>query len=96
MIDDYYPSQLFSRENMRNTKHLIKYNQKCSYTPYTHTNKQNTLITRIKDKIGHAPHDMFVDTYGRLGGRIPGLKEVGTPEDDQQNQITWTLRALRD
>ena len=39
---------------------------------------------------------MCVDTYRRLGGRIPGLKEIGTPEEDQQNQITWTLRVLRD
>ena len=39
---------------------------------------------------------MLVDTYGRLGGRNPGLREIGTPEVDQQNQTNWTLRVLRD
>lgn len=39
---------------------------------------------------------MIVDTYGRPEGGIPGLKEIGTPEDNQQNQIAWTLGALRD
>jgi hypothetical protein len=50
---------------------------------HTHTHTK-----RIKDKIGRAQGGMAVDTYGSLGGRIPGLKEIGTPEDNQQNQIT--------
>ena len=24
------------------------------------------------------------------------LKGIGTPQEDQQNQLTWTLAALRD
>jgi hypothetical protein len=30
-----------------------------------------------------------------LGGRLRALKGVGTPQGDQQSQLTWTLRALR-
>jgi hypothetical protein len=36
------------------------------------------------------------DTYGRIGRRTVGLKEIGTPLEDQQSQLTWTLGALRD
>jgi hypothetical protein len=35
------------------------------------------------------------DCYGRIGGRIVAPKGIGTPQEDQQNQITWTLGALR-
>jgi hypothetical protein len=36
------------------------------------------------------------DSYGRIGGRIASPKEIGTPQKDQQSQLTWTLRVLRD
>jgi hypothetical protein len=35
---------------------------------------------------------------GMRGGRgegIAALKEIGTPQEDQQSQLTWTLGALR-
>jgi hypothetical protein len=35
-------------------------------------------------------------TYGRIGGRNVGLKVIGTPQEDLQIQLTWTLGALRD
>jgi hypothetical protein len=33
------------------------------------------------------------DSYGRIGGRIDykALKGIGTPQENQQNQLTWTL-----
>jgi hypothetical protein len=36
------------------------------------------------------------DSYGRIGGRIATPKGIGTPQEDQQNQLTWTLGAFRD
>jgi hypothetical protein len=36
------------------------------------------------------------DSYGRIGGRIAGPKEIGILQKDQQNQIRWTFGALRD
>jgi hypothetical protein len=36
------------------------------------------------------------DSYRRRGGRIAALKGIGTPQEDQQSQLTWTLRVLRD
>ena len=48
----------------------------------TQTHTHTHTLKRIKDKIGHAQGGLAVDTYGSLGGRIPGLKEIGTPEDD--------------
>jgi hypothetical protein len=35
------------------------------------------------------------DSYGRLGGRIVGPKGIGTPQEDQQSQLTCTLGAQR-
>jgi len=35
------------------------------------------------------------DSYGSIGERIAASKGIGTPQKDQQNQLTWTLRALR-
>jgi hypothetical protein len=34
-------------------------------------------------------------TYGKIGGSILAPKGIGTPQEDQQNQLTWTLRSLR-
>jgi hypothetical protein len=34
------------------------------------------------------------DSYGRIGRRIATLKGIGTPQEDQQSQLTWTLGAL--
>jgi len=37
------------------------------------------------------------DWYGRIGGRrIVDPKGIGTLQEDQQSQLTWTLGALRD
>jgi hypothetical protein len=36
------------------------------------------------------------DSYGRIGGRIVATKEIGTPHEGQQNQLTWILGALKD
>jgi hypothetical protein len=33
---------------------------------------------------------------GRIGRRIGGQKEIGTLQEDQENQLTWILWALRD
>jgi hypothetical protein len=35
------------------------------------------------------------DTYRRTGGRIAASKGIGTPQEDLQSQLTWTLEALR-
>jgi hypothetical protein len=35
------------------------------------------------------------DSYGWTGGRTAGLKGVGTPQEEQQSQLTWILGALR-
>jgi hypothetical protein len=35
------------------------------------------------------------DSYGRIRGRIEALKGIGTPQEDQQNQLTWTLGPFR-
>ena len=35
------------------------------------------------------------DSYRRIGGRIAAPKGIRTPQEDQQNQLTWTLGALR-
>jgi hypothetical protein len=35
------------------------------------------------------------DSYGRKGGRIAALKGIGTPQEDQQSQLTRTLEVLR-
>ena len=34
------------------------------------------------------------DSYGKIGGRIVGLEEDRTPQD-QKSQLTWTLGALK-
>ena len=31
------------------------------------------------------------DSYGRVGGRTEGPKQIGTLQEDQQSQLTWTL-----
>jgi hypothetical protein len=31
------------------------------------------------------------DFYGRTGGRNAAQKGIGTPQEDQQIQLTWTL-----
>jgi hypothetical protein len=36
------------------------------------------------------------DSYGRIGRRFQALKEIVIPQEDQQSQLTWPLRALRD
>jgi len=36
------------------------------------------------------------DFCGRVDGRIKVLNKVGTPQEVQQSQLTWTLEALRD
>jgi hypothetical protein len=33
------------------------------------------------------------NSYGGTGGRTAGPKGIGTPQEDQQSQLTWTLRA---
>jgi hypothetical protein len=38
----------------------------------------------------------FGNTYGRTGGRIKVPMGIGTPQEDQQSQLTWTLGVLRD
>jgi hypothetical protein len=35
-------------------------------------------------------------SYGRIGGRIAASKGIGTPQEVQQNQLTWTFGTLRD
>ena len=35
------------------------------------------------------------DSYGRVGGRIAGPREIRTPQEDQTSQLTWILRTLR-
>jgi hypothetical protein len=35
------------------------------------------------------------DYYGRIGGRIAAPKGIETLWEDQQNQLTWTLGALK-
>lgn len=34
--------------------------------------------------------------YGRIGRRPGDLRWVGTPQEDQHSQLTWTLAVLRD
>jgi hypothetical protein len=36
------------------------------------------------------------DSYGRIGGRIAGPERDKNSTGSQQNQLTWTLEALRD
>ena len=36
------------------------------------------------------------NSYGRTGGRIAALKGIGTPQEDQQTQLTWTLASCTD
>jgi hypothetical protein len=36
------------------------------------------------------------NTYGKIGGRIATWKGIGTPQEDKQSQLTWTLGLLRD
>jgi hypothetical protein len=36
------------------------------------------------------------DSHGTIGGRIVGLEGIGTPQENQQRQLIWTLGALRD
>ena len=31
------------------------------------------------------------DSYGRIGRSISNLEEIGTPQEDQQSQLIWTL-----
>ena len=38
----------------------------------------------------------FRDSYGRIGGRITAPKGIRTPQEGQQNQLSWTLGPLRD
>jgi hypothetical protein len=35
------------------------------------------------------------DSYGKIGGRIAGLKGIGTPQKDHQSPISWSLLTLR-
>jgi hypothetical protein len=36
------------------------------------------------------------DSNGRIGGRIVGPEgDSGTPQEDQQSQLTWILGALK-
>jgi hypothetical protein len=34
------------------------------------------------------------ETYGKIGGRIAAPKGIGSPQEDQQSQLTWTLGDL--
>jgi len=38
----------------------------------------------------------FGNSYGRIGGRIGIAKGIGTPQEDQEYQLTWMLGALRE
>jgi hypothetical protein len=38
----------------------------------------------------------FSDSSRRIGGKIVAPKAIGTPQEDQQNQLTWTLGALKE
>jgi hypothetical protein len=35
------------------------------------------------------------DSYGRVRGKITAPKGIGTPQEDQQSQLTWTVEVLR-
>ena len=37
----------------------------------------------------------FGDSYGRIGGRISAPKGIGTPQEDQHSQLTWTIGTIR-
>jgi hypothetical protein len=37
----------------------------------------------------------LADSYGKIGGKIAAPKVIGTPQENQQNQLIWTLGALR-
>ena len=50
-----------------------------------------------KDAKTHSQTAMELgDSYRRIRGRIGGLKGMGTPQEDQQSQLTWMLAFLRD
>jgi hypothetical protein len=34
------------------------------------------------------------DSYERTGGSITAPKGIGTPQEDQQSELTWILGAL--
>jgi hypothetical protein len=36
------------------------------------------------------------DLYGGIGGRFMGPQGDGTLQEDQENQLSWNLVALRD
>jgi hypothetical protein len=38
----------------------------------------------------------ILPVQGRIGGRIAILKGIGTPQEDQENQLTWTFEALQE
>jgi hypothetical protein len=40
--------------------------------------------------------DGLGDSNGRIGGGLKTLKGIETPQEDKQDQQTWTLGALRD
>ena len=48
------------------------------------------------DSFKHTQPNSGLNCYGRIGGRIVAPKEIGTLQEDQWSQLTWTLRALRD
>jgi hypothetical protein len=35
------------------------------------------------------------NSYGRVGGRVASPKEIETPQEDQQSQLTWILGAFK-
>jgi hypothetical protein len=38
----------------------------------------------------------FGNSNGRIRGRKAAPKQIENSQEDQQNQLTWTLGALRD
>lgn len=38
----------------------------------------------------------YPDSYERIGRRNEALKDVDTPQEDQQNQLSWTFESLRE
>jgi hypothetical protein len=37
----------------------------------------------------------FGASYERIRGKITGLEEIETPQEDEQSQVTWTVGDLR-
>jgi hypothetical protein len=55
---------------------------------------------KISIKEGHPPTAKqwmaLGDSYGRIGGRFTATKVIRTPQEDEQNQLTCTLKTLPD